>query len=112
MTIPSNTCHTASYFTTGLEIMTKERILDVAYSMALSDGFSCLKRDDIAAKAGVAQGTINHHFKYISHLKDDVMKIAVEKGDLKIIAEGIVSGNTVALSASHALKMEALQSLA
>jgi len=92
--------------------MTKERILDVAYSMALSDGFSCLKRDDIAAKAGVALGTINHHFQTVAALRNEVMKRAVEAEDLKLIAEGIAAGEPAAQAASQELRLKALTSLA
>ncbi len=93
-------------------MMTKERILDVAYSMALSDGFSCLKRDDIAAKAGVALGTINHHFHTVAHLRTEVMRRAVEQEDLILIAQGIACGNQVAMSAPQELRLKALTSLA
>jgi len=112
LTTPSNSCNTVSYFITGLNTMTKERILDVAYSMALSDGFSCLKRDDIAAKAGVALGTVNHHWQSVSILRKAVMERAVENEDLKLIAEGIAAGEAAAQAAPQELRLKALTSLA
>lgn len=93
-------------------MMTKERILDVAYSMALSDGFSCLKRDDIAAKAGVALGTVNHHWQSVALLRHAVMERAVENEDLKLIAEGIAAGEAAAQAAPQELRLKALTSLA
>lgn len=92
--------------------MTKERILDMAYSMAVNEGFNSLKRDDVAAKAGVALGTINHHFKTIDNLRTEVMKRAVEMEDLRLIAQGIACDNEVAQSAPHELRVKALSSLA
>jgi AcrR family transcriptional regulator len=93
-------------------MMTKERILDVAYSMALSDGFSCLKRDDIAAKAGVALGTVNHHWQSVALLRNAVIERAVENEDLKLIAEGIAAGEHAAQAAPQELRLKALTSLA
>lgn len=93
-------------------MMTKERILDVAYSMALDDGFSCLKRDDIAAKAGIALGSVNHHWKHVALLRNAVMERAVANKDLKLIAEGITAGEPAAVSAPQELRLKALTSLA
>lgn len=93
-------------------MMTKERILDVAYSMALSDGFNNLTRDGVAVQAGVAQGTVNHHFKTMDALRNDIVTRAIEQRELSILAQALARGNKVALTAPKELQLEALTSLA
>lgn len=92
--------------------MTRDKILEAAYKMAVVDGLDCLTRDAVAAGACVSKGAINHHFKTIENLRTEVMKRAVEMEDLKLIAQGIACDNEVAQSAPHGLRVKALSSLA
>lgn len=92
--------------------MTRDKILEAAYKMAVVQGFECLTRDGVAAGAYVSKGAINHHFKTIENLRTEVMKRAVEMEDLRLIAQGIACDNEVAQSAPHELRVKALSSLA
>lgn len=92
--------------------MSKERILDVAHGMAISNGFNSLTRDSVAIEAGVAQGTVNHVYGTMAELRNEVMRRALELEDLRLIAQGIACGNQVALSAPQELRLKALTSLA
>ena len=64
--------------------MSKEHILEVAYTMAQRDGFGTLTRDGVAAEAGVAMGSVNHHWVRMSALREAVMQRAVEEENLKL----------------------------
>jgi len=92
--------------------MTKERILDVAYGMALTDGFNSLTRDGVASKAGVAMGTVNHNFGTMDDLRNEIVRRAIDEKELSILAQALAQRNTVALTATKALQLEALTSLA
>ena len=91
--------------------MSKEHILDTAYTMAQRDGFGALTRDGVAAEAGVAMGTINHHWLRMEALRDAVMQRAVEEKNLEMIAQGIALGHDVAKSAPLKLRQAALITL-
>lgn len=91
--------------------MSKDNILEVAYTMAQRDGFGTLTRDGVAAEAGVAMGTINHHWKVMSALREAVMQRAVEEENLELIGQGMALGDSVAKSAPLELRTRALTTL-
>lgn len=91
--------------------MSKEHILEVAYTMAQRDGFGTLTRDGVAAEAGVAMGSVNHHWVKMSALREAVMQRAVEEENLKLIGQGMALGDSVAKSAPLELRTRALTTL-
>ena len=91
--------------------MNKEHILDTAYKMAQRDGFAAITRDGVAAEAGVAMGSVNHHYGTMQVLRDAVMQRAVEEEQLELIAQGIALGDNVAKSAPLELRQQALTTL-
>lgn len=91
--------------------MSKEHILEVAYTMAQRDGFGTLTRDGVAAEAGVAMGSVNHHWVKMSALRKAVMQRAVEEENLELIGQGMALGDSVAKSAPLELRTRALTTL-
>ena len=91
--------------------MSKEHILEVAYTMAQRDGFGTLTRDGVAAEAGVAMGSVNHHYVKMSVLREAVMQRAVEEENLELIAQGIALGDSIAKSAPLDVRTKALATL-
>ena len=91
--------------------MSKDNILEVAYVMAQRDGFGSLTRDGVAVEAGVAMGTVNHHWLRMEALRDAVMQRAVEEEQLELIAQGMALGHDVAKSAPLELRTRALTTL-
>ncbi|QHJ81440.1 hypothetical protein M12a_00004 [Klebsiella phage VLCpiM12a] len=91
--------------------MSKEHILEVAYTMAQRDGFGTLTRDGVAAEAGVAMGSVNHHWVKMSALREAVMQRAVEEENLELIGQGMALGDSVAKSAPLELRTRALTTL-
>ena len=91
--------------------MSKEHILEVAYVMAQRDGFGTLTRDGVAAEAGVAMGSVNHHWVKMSALREAVMQRAVEEENLELIGQGMALGDSVAKSAPLELRTRALTTL-
>lgn len=91
--------------------MSKEHILEVAYTMAQRDGFGTLTRDGVAAEAGVAMGSVNHHWVKMSALREAVMQRAVEEEQLELIAQGIALGDVTAKSAPLDVRTRALTTL-
>lgn len=91
--------------------MSKDNILEVAYVMAQRDGFGTLTRDGVAAEAGVAMGSVNHHWIKMSALREAVMQRAVEEENLELIGQGMALGDSVAKSAPLELRTRALTTL-
>lgn len=88
--------------------MSKEHILEVAYNMAQRDGFGTLTRDGIAVEAGVAMGSVNHHWVKMSALREAVMTKAVEDTNLELIAQGIALGDKIANAAPRDIRVKAV----
>lgn len=94
------------------EISTKDTILDAALTMAEEIGLHAVTRHGIAKRVGVSYGTIYNHLGGMPETRTEIIKHAVTKRNLRVLAEGIISKHPDALSAPLALKQEALLSLA
>lgn len=89
----------------------KQLILETAYHITQRDGFAALTRDGVADTAGIARGAINHQFGTMEALRDAVMQLAIESGDLPIIAHGLSISHPVARTAPDDVKRQALDTL-
>lgn len=87
-------------------------VLDAALRLALLRGYRNITRQQVADEAGVAVGSVNNAFGTMDGLRDAVMAAAVHRGDLPVIAQGLVDRHPAALNAPQAIKDSALASLA
>ena len=88
----------------------KDHILNAALTVATKRGYRFLTRDMVAEAAGVSGGLVSRYYDKEA-LRLAVMELAVERKILRVIAEGIISRNAVALDAPGKLRKEALRSL-
>lgn len=84
-----------------------ERILDAAISIARTDGYQWITRQAVATAAGVAAGTINNAFGDTRGLKRAVLRAAVERGIIEIVAQGLADRHQIALDAPADIKAQA-----
>lgn len=89
----------------------KQLIIETAYHITKREGFAALTRDGVADEAGIARGAINHQFGTMDELRDAVMQLAIEDGELPIIAHGLSIGHPVARTAPDDIKRQALNTL-
>ena len=89
----------------------RDQILTAAVEMAMTEGYLKLTRDGVAERAGVAMGQVNHIFSTMTKLRRAVMRCAVKRELLPIIASGLAVGDTTAHNAPDRLKQQALSSL-
>ena len=89
----------------------RDQILAAAIAMSLDVGFNSLTRDGVAERAGVATGQINHMFNTMTILRRAVMRAAVHRELLPIIASGLALQDKQAHNAPVWLQDKALQSL-
>jgi AcrR family transcriptional regulator len=90
----------------------KNQILDVAVTLAATYGINTLRRDSVAKAAEVSDGLVSRYFNTMNQLRRAVMRAAVHREILPIIAEGIALRDPDALKASEELRAKALASLA
>lgn len=86
-------------------------ILDAALRLAETQGFTSLRRHHIAAEAGRSAAAVNQAFGSMEGLRAAVMRTAIERNMLRIVAQGLAAGDPVAMAAPETLKREALLAL-
>lgn len=89
----------------------KAAILVAAVQIAERYGFSRMPRSLVAEEAGCSETLVSFYFSTMARLKRDVMRAALREGRLKIIAEGLATGDIHAAKASPDLKQKALATL-
>lgn len=90
---------------------TRDSILQTAVELSRRKGFTNLRRDDVAAVAGVGKGCIHYYFDNMSNLRDEVMQEAVRVNDAVIICQGLAAKHPIAQGAPEALRREAVELL-
>ena len=83
------------------------RILNAALELAEVEGYQWITREAVAVRAGVSPGTVNNVFKTMRGLKRAVLKAAVDRGILPIIAQGLADRHEIALSAAADVRAKA-----
>ena len=90
----------------------KEQILSAALKLASQPGgWSRLTRDGVAIEAGCAIGLPNRYFGTMITFKRAIMRAAIQRKILSIVAQGIATGDKCAIKAPQELKTAALQTL-
>lgn len=90
----------------------RKHVLAAALELAKTKGYNSVTRGDIAGSAGVSPGLISHYFKSIEALQVVILKTAVKREILEIIAQGITNKDPIALQAPGGLKAKAVAYLA
>jgi len=86
-------------------------ILDAAVAEAEENGLSNILRKSIATRAEVSEPMVNKHLGTLAQTKRLIMRKAIERKVLSIIAEGLVTRDSHAMKVPEALKQEALNSI-
>lgn len=87
----------------------REEILSAAVELANKIGYQNITRDAVANIAGISSGLIALYFNTMAQLKKAVMKTAIDKQILPIIAQGLSLGDTQAQRVSSDLKKRVTQ---
>lgn len=79
--------------------------------MAEKNGYTRVTRDEVAAHAQCSPALVSHYLGTMPDLRRDVMRAAVKRGILPVIAQGLAAKDRHALKASEELKKAALATL-
>lgn len=91
----------------------KTEIIDAALRVAERPGaYSKLTRVGIATEAGCAEGLVSRYFGTMNAFKRVVMRAAIQRSNLSIIAQGLACGDNVAAKVHPDIKNQALKNLA
>ena len=87
----------------------KAELLEAALKVARSKGFENMTRDAIAEEAGVSFGLVGRYLGTMNRLRQTVMRAAIRKEILEIIAYGLYAKDKQALKAPDELKARAFE---
>lgn len=91
----------------------KLEILNAAMKVAgRPGGWSKLTREAVAREAQCADGLVSKYFGTMLTFRRTIMRAAIVRADLSVIAQGIAAGNKYAQKADADLKARALATLA
>jgi AcrR family transcriptional regulator len=90
----------------------KSEILTAAIRVAEKPGsYARLTRAAVAAEATCTEGLVSRYFGTMISLKRAVMRAAVQKENLAIVAQGIACNDGIAAKAPTQIRTAALQTL-
>lgn len=86
-------------------------ILTAALDLARTEGLNSLTRKRVAQAAAVSPGLVTFRFLSTSLMRDAVMQAAVDRADLRVLADGIALRHDIALAAPVEMRMAAIAAL-
>lgn len=88
-----------------------ERILSAALALAAAGNYRALRRVTIADAVGMPPSLVSYYLGDMDTLRDAVMRGAVERCVLAVVAQGLAVRDPIALAAPDELKTAALATL-
>lgn len=89
----------------------KAAILEAAIAEAQEVGYMAFTRDGVRLRAGVSAGLLNARHGTMAQLRRAVMRAAVERRLVDLVAQGIGARDPQALKAPEDLRQQALDRL-
>lgn len=89
----------------------KISILENALDLAEELGLGNFTSKDLSERCNCRHTNIFYHFGNMAYLRQEMMKLAIERRNLPVLAQGLVSKDQIARSAPDALQKQALKSL-
>lgn len=86
-----------------------EELLDVALKLAEKHGYPSLTRESIASEAQVSPALVTARLGTMDALRRSVMRQAIRRRCLRVVAEGLVARDKHALKADESLRLAAVE---
>lgn len=87
---------------------TEEHLVDVALKIAETKGWQAMTREAIAKRAECSTGIVSLRFKTMENMRRTVMRAAVKREVLAVVAQGLTMKDRHALKAPEELRQRAL----
>jgi AcrR family transcriptional regulator len=85
----------------------KAEILTAALDLACLTHYSTVTRDQVATAAGVSPAAVQYHFSTMTKLRGEVMRAAVKREVLLVVAQGLLAKNAHVVAISEELRAKA-----
>lgn len=82
-------------------------ILEAAIAEAKEQGYQWITREAVAKRAGVSVGSVSNAYERMVFLKRAVLRAAIDREILEIVAQGLADGSEIARGAPSDLKQRA-----
>lgn len=92
-------------------IYTKDDLLDAALKVARKVGYKRMTREEIAECAGCSSGQVSHLLGTMVQLRRTVLRAALYREDLPILAQALIAKDPHVRAIAPALKRAALESV-
>ena len=89
----------------------REEVLNVALQLAIEVGYTQVTRERISSVIGITKQAIQHHIGSMDELRTDMMREAIARECLPVIAQGMALRDPLVHSASSDLLGRARQAL-
>ena len=89
----------------------REELIIVGFKMAEEDSLTNVTRNLLASRSGCTASLMNYYFKNLANFHCEIMKHAVEKRALSVLAQGLSMRNEIALGINKALKRDVIKFL-
>ncbi len=84
------------------------KVLDAAVTVASDAGVHALTRVVVAGQAGVSEATVSNALGTMAQVREAVMREAIRRPVLNVLAQGLALGDPIARDAPDDLKQAAL----
>lgn len=85
-----------------------ESILDAALRLASVNGYYSLTLQQVAREADCSHGLVSHHFQNAAKMRKAVLRAAIDRRNLRVVLQGMVMRDPVAMRAPRELKQAAM----
>ena len=89
----------------------REQIIAAALRMAVNYGYQRVTRADIAGAAKCSEALVSHYFNTMTQMRRAIMREAIRRQVLGIVAQGLAMGDPQAQKAPECLRSAALATL-
>jgi AcrR family transcriptional regulator len=89
----------------------RDQVLEAAFYRSIQEPYYELTRDEISAFAGVSASLINKCFGTVENLRQEIIKLGIERKQLRIIADAIGRREPLVKNLPKELKQQAIASM-
>ena len=84
----------------------RDQLRAVALKLGKKLGYKAINRDHIAKEAKIASSLVPFYFGTIDQMRNQILEDGCESGEARIILEGVINNEPVALKALEKYKKE------
>ena len=88
-----------------------DAMIAAALDLAAEEGYQRVNSSGIAERLGVSSGLVRQYMGSMTQLKRDIMRHAIQREHVAVLAQGLAARDPHAIKAPDALKQRALDSL-